>query len=182
MTEQAAKPLRPLAKRGTMDFFFFFFRSGIGDWIWLNHPENYMKTGGFQQEFFSLLIETHQHICYALPVERYMVGKIAHMTCQSQGADTSELNNSYTSLENKVWRRSEEGLPTECAHGNACSLGRLSRVPGKCEQISIQYTSWAPRLSLHKANLSCQFCAVKNLPQLVKWPTFFEIRLMPNFI
>lgn len=79
----------------------------------------------------------YQHICYALSVERYVVGEIAHTTCQSQGTDISELNNSYTSLEHKMWRRSEEGLPTECAHGNAHSLGRLSRALGKYEQISI---------------------------------------------
>ena len=176
MAEQAAKPLHPLTKRGIMDFLKNI--SGIGGWIWLNHPQNYTKTkpGGFKQEFFSLLTEAYQHLCYALSVESYM-GREITRTCQSQGTDTSELNNFYTSLENQMWRRSEKGLPTECAHGNACSLGRLSRAPG-----NIQCTSWAPRLSLPKANQSCQFCAVKNLPQLVKWPAFFEIRSMPNFI
>lgn len=88
--------------------------------------------------FFSLLLETYQHICYALPVERYIVEEITHTTNKSEpGTDPSELHSSYTSLESKMWRRSEEGLPTECAHGNACSLGRPSGAPGKCEQIGI---------------------------------------------
>lgn len=36
--------------------------------------------------------------------------------------------------------------------------------------------------SLHKATISCQFCAAKDSLWLIKWSTFFEIRSMQNFI
>lgn len=154
-------------------------KAGIRGWAWLINPQNCVRFGEFGSEFFSPVVETYQHICFALSVQKWMEGEITYTTCQSQGTDSSELNNSYTLLENKMWRRSEERLPTECALRNACSFRRLNKEPGKCELMS---STWAPRLSLHKASMSCWFCAVKNSPWLVKWPTLFEIRSMPNFI
>ena len=92
-------------------------RFGTGNWAWLNYPQNCMRFGEFGWELSLYSQKRINIICSALPVERCLVGEITHATCQSWGTDTSELNNSYTSLDNKM-----------CARGNAGSVGSQDSV------------------------------------------------------